>query len=78
MPQTGPAVTVTAPVPTAAPAYTQLQVATAGARLLTEKPELQEALMGLLGRYGVQTLTELPQEKLGAFAAELRGMGAKL
>lgn len=77
--------TTTAPVPpapvtapTAAPSFTIAQVSRAGAMLLTAKPELQGELMGLLGRFGAKTAQELPQDRLGEFAAELRRMGANI
>lgn len=71
---------VTTPVtaPTAAPAFTLAQVARAGAQLLTAKPALQNDLMALLGRYGAKTAQDLPQDRLGEFAAELRQMGAQI
>lgn len=59
-----------------APAYTLPQVAKAGADLLQAKPDLQPALMDLIHRYGAQTVQDIPQDKLGAFATELRQMGA--
>lgn len=68
---------VTAPV-AAAPAFTVEQVAKAGAALLTSKPDLMEPLQELLSRYGVGSVKELPADKLGEFAAELRKMGAKI
>lgn len=64
--------------PTAAPAFTLAQVARAGAQLLTAKPALQNDLMALLGRYGAKTAQDLPQDRLGEFAAELRQMGAQI
>ena len=64
--------------PTAAPSFTIAQVSRAGAMLLTAKPELQGELMGLLGRFGAKTAQELPQDRLGEFAAELRRMGANI
>ena len=68
-----------APVaPTAAPAFTLAQVARAGAQLLTSKPELQKPLMDLLGKYGAKTAQQLPLDRLGEFAAELRQMGAQI
>lgn len=79
--------TVTAPTPvvppvaapvTSAPAFTLAQVARAGAQLLTAKPALQNDLMALLGRYGAKTAQDLPQDRLGEFAAELRQMGAQI
>ena len=77
-----PAAAPTAPVPTApvaaAPAYTLAQVAKAGAELMQSNPGLQPALVELIHRYGAQTMQEIPQDKLGAVATELRQMGAKI
>ena len=64
--------------PTAAPTYTLAQVATAGATLMSQHPETQEALMGLLGQFGIKAVSELKPDQLPAFAAELRRLGAKL
>ena len=66
-----------APV-TAAPSFTTAQVAKAGADLMQNNPGLQPALVDLIHRYGAQTVQEIPQDKLGAFATELRQMGAKI
>lgn len=71
-----PAAPVTAP--TAAPTYTLAQVATAGATLMSQHPETQEALMGLLGQFGIKAVSELKPDQIPAFAAELRRLGAKL
>ena len=75
-PYTAPDMPVAAP--TAAPTYTVEQVAKAGASLLTSKPDLMGPLQELLSRYGVGSVKELPTDKLGEFAAELRKMGAKI
>lgn len=64
--------------PTAAPAYTLAQVAKAGAELLTGKPALIPQLQELLKKYGASTAQELPLDRLGEFAAELRAMGARI
>lgn len=79
--------TVTAPTPVvppvaapvaSAPAYTLAQVAKAGAELLTGKPALIPQLQELLKKYGTSTAQELPLDRLGEFAAELRAMGARI
>lgn len=79
--------TVTAPTPVvppvaapvaSAPAYTLAQVAKAGAELLTGKPALIPQLQELLKKYGASTAQELPLDRLGEFAAELRAMGARI
>jgi len=64
-------------VPTAAaPGYTMDDLAKAGAALAQagKIPDLVE----LLGRYGVQAVTQLKPEQFGAFATELRGLGAEI
>ena len=63
-------------MPVAAPTYTLAQIAQAGADLLARQPGLQPQLMELLQRFGAQTVAELPGEQLGAFAVELRKLGA--
>lgn len=83
-----PAVPVpVAPVPVApapavplapAPTYTYEQIGKAGADLAGSNPARLPELMALLQRYGVAAVTELKEEQLGAFATELRGLGAKL
>ena len=75
--------TTTAPTPvvppvTAAPAFTLAQVSKAGAELLTSKPALIPQLQELLKKYGAATAQELPLDRLGEFAAELRAMGARI
>jgi hypothetical protein len=64
-------------VPTAAaPTYNQDQIMTAGAALI-DAGKINE-LMGLLNAFGVQAVTQLKQEQLGAFATELRKLGAQI
>lgn len=74
-----------APVPTAppaavpvaaAPTITREQIMTAGAALI-DAGKMSE-LMGLLNRFGVQAVTQLKQEQMGAFATELRKLGARI
>ena len=74
---TAAAPVVQAPV-AAAPSYTVAQVAKAGADLMAANPDLQSALVELIHKYGAQTVQEIPQDKLGTFATELRQMGAKI
>jgi len=62
----------------AAPAYSHDQIAVAGAGLMDLGPEKQQALLALLARFGVQAITQLPKEALGAFATELRALGARI
>lgn len=61
-----------------APAFTLNQIAKAGADLMATNPGLQPALVELIHKYGAQTVQELPPDKLGAFATELRQMGARI
>lgn len=64
-------------VPTAAaPTYDRDQIMTAGAALI-DAGKINE-LMGLLNAFGVQAVTQLKQEQLGAFATELRKLGAQI
>lgn len=64
-------------VPTAAaPTYNRDQIMTAGAALI-DAGKINE-LMGLLNAFGVQAVTQLKQEQLGAFATELRKLGAQI
>lgn len=72
-----------APVQTAAPAaaptvktYTMDEIAKAAGDFMT--PETIPQLQALLASFGVAGLPELPADKLAAFAAELRKMGAKI
>jgi hypothetical protein len=37
-----------------------------------------QQLLELLGRYGVQAVTQLKPEQYGAFATELRALGAQI
>lgn len=69
--------------PTAAPAaaptvktYTMDEIAKAAGDFMT--PETIPQLQALLASFGVSGLPELPADKLAAFAAELRKMGAKI
>lgn len=70
-----PAVQPAIPV-TAAPQYTYEQLQLAGQYLLDagKLPELQ----GLLQKYGISRLPELPREKYGAYATDLRALGARI
>lgn len=64
-----------APV-TTAPTYTLDQIAKAGASLVDAGK--MEPLLALLSRYGVQAVTQLAPEHYGAFATELRALGAQI
>lgn len=66
-----------APVPVApAPTYSRDQIMTAGAALI-DAGKINE-LMGLLNSFGVQAVSQLKQDQLGAFATELRKLGAQI
>ena len=75
-------VSVPAPAPTAVPttptAYTLdqlIEAVTPLARDNTKVPQLQSLING---KYGVVGLNELPAEAYGAFAADIRAMGARI
>ena len=59
-----------------APTYTLDQISRAGASLV-DAGKMQQ-LLELLGRYGVQAVTQLKPEQYGAFATALRGLGAQI
>ena len=59
-----------------APTYTLDQISRAGASLV-DAGKMQQ-LLELLGRYGVQAVTQIKPEQYGAFATELRGLGAQI
>lgn len=61
---------------TGAPTYTLDQISRAGASLV-DAGKMQQ-LLELLGRYGVQAVTQLKPEQYGAFATELRALGAQI
>jgi len=66
---------VQAPV-AATPAYTIEQLSVAAAPLMDAGRGKE--LVDLLHRFGVQATTQLPREAYGAFATELRALGAKI
>lgn len=63
-------------VPTCAPQYTYDMLFNAAAALMGQNkgPQLQQ----LLTKYGIQRLPDLPPEQYGAYATDLRALGAKL
>lgn len=67
-----PAAAPTAPPPT----YAFDDLARAASTLMDAGK--QQDLIGLLGGFGVQALTQLPKERYGEFATALRGLGAKI
>ena len=84
-PPAGPPAAPPAPAPapaapavpvTTAPTYTLDQIAKAGASLVDAGK--MEPLLALLSRYGVQAVTQLAPEHYGAFATELRALGAQI
>ena len=76
-PMATPAAAPDPAVPVAgAPAYTLDQISYAGASLVDAGK--MEPLLALLARYGVQAVTQLPPEQYGAFATELRALGAQI
>ncbi|MEA5134630.1 MAG: hypothetical protein VB035_00665 [Candidatus Fimivivens sp.] len=75
------AVPVPSPIPAAvpvatAPGYTLDQLGKAGAALVDAGK--RDQLIGLLQRRGIQTLSQLDPSQYGAFATELRGLGAQI
>lgn len=85
-PVSNPAASVSAPpitpaptaAPTAAPTFTLAQVAKAGADFVTAHPEKMGELTAKLASYGVQSVAQLGEAQLGAFATELRAMGGAI
>ncbi len=70
-----------APVPAAvpvatAPGYTLDQLGRAGSALVDAGK--RDQLIALLQRRGIQTLSQLDPTQYGAFATELRGLGAQI
>lgn len=64
------------PVPTAAPQYTLEMIAKAGT-VLVDTGKMNE-LCSLLAKYNVDALTSLDPTQYGAFATELRALGAQI
>lgn len=73
-----PTAAPTAPPLTAAPTFTLAQVAKAGADFVTAHPEKMGELTAKLASYGVQSVAQLGEAQLGAFATELRAMGGAI
>lgn len=65
-----------APVQTQAPTYTQQDLALAATQLMDSGK--QADVLNLIASFGVQALTQLPQEQFGNFATALRTLGAKI
>lgn len=69
----------TAAVPLApAPVISLEQVAKAGADLISGNPAKMQELVALLQRFGVPAVQALKPDQIGAFATELRGLGAQI
>ena len=62
--------------PTATPTYDLSQLAVAAAAVCDAGQ--RDAVIALLQRYGVQQISALAQEHYGAFATELRTLGARI
>ncbi len=65
-----------AAVPTSAQTYSMEQLAVAATQIVDAGRRTE--LVSLLNSFGVQALTALPKEHYGAFATQLRALGAKL
>jgi hypothetical protein len=63
-------------VPTTVQGYTIEQLAVAATQLVDAGRRIE--LVSLLNSFGVQALTSLPKEQYGAFATQLRTLGAKI
>lgn len=63
-------------VPTTATTYTMDQLAVAATQL--SDAGKRDELLQILASFGVQALTQLPQEQYPAFAAKLRELGAQI
>lgn len=66
------------PIPTAAPTFTIDQISQAAALFADGAPENREAVLALMNRYNADMLTTLTEGQYGAFATELRALGAKI
>ena len=64
------------PVQTQIPTYTQQDLALAATQLMDSGK--QQDVLNLIASFGVQALTQLPQEQFGNFATALRTLGAKI
>ena len=64
--------------PTEAPTYSMDEISRAGAELAQQGPDKLAALNGLLQQFGLQAVTQLRPEQMGAFVTAMRGLGAKI
>jgi len=76
MQQPAPVQAPVAAVPTVGATYSAEQLAVAATQLM-DAGRRQE-LISLLATFGVAALTELPKDYYGAFATQLRAMGARI
>ncbi|MHB1152076.1 MAG: hypothetical protein ACYCWE_09735 [Eubacteriales bacterium] len=78
VPPAAPAPIQTPPpaIPTVAPTYTKEQLAIAATQLVDANR--RGDLVALLKSFNVPALTMLPPDQYGAFATELRNLGAKI
>ena len=75
-PQSVPTTAPQTPVQTQIPTYTQQDLALAATQLMDSGK--QQDVLNLIASFGVQALTQLPQEQFGNFATALRTLGAKI
>ena len=61
-----------------APVYTRNQISKAGAELIAADPAKMSALQELLAQFNVIAIPELKEYQFGAFATELRELGANI
>ena len=71
-----PYVAPAAQVPTAAPTFTLEAIATAGTALVDAGK--MDLLMGVLAKYGIDSISKLDPSQYGIFATELRALGAQI
>ena len=65
-------------LPVANPTYTVEALAQASVDFTKKDPANREAAVALIHSYGVESLSGLPQEQYGAFASDLRKLGAAI
>ena len=75
-PAAAPVAQAPAAVPVTDPTYTVDRIARAGASLVDAGK--MEQLLALLARYGVAAVTQIKPDQFGAFADELRALGAQI
>ena len=60
------------------PQYTMDQLQLAAGTLMDMGPQVMQQLQGLLQQYGITRVTDLRPEQMGAYAADLRRLGARI